>query len=922
MRFFIPILTILAILVASCSGAVDVMPTSPENAQTDLTSRIESSADNSASSRILWGLWEFNADPDAGTLEPIPLRTALFHANVVPFLEPPAGTKLKVSNIIFDDLICDVDVSLTHPFPGMSQFTGFDVTGILISKGTKTGFEKPYIVMPGAGDTRLMNADGLTRWWNPVEFPNTGKILGYVDGMLGNPHAIVNYTATLNGYKVFGDSLGANQDYMTVYNPSSKVVFSSGATNTRHYKIDFAGGIKFNYAVDANWEPAIGSPPFQPDDFPPEAHRTEAWAIEVTEIENTLFNNGSGNSGGGLILEIDVWDHHNAEMNALWADSPGNFDPVTSPTPIGGGEGYSTYEVEIFDATPSFGEIDILIGIESESVGYWDILPGQPETAYFIYTASVSGIPSLAPTAIMEATSPTEINVGETVSFDASASTGTPPLTFEWDFNADGTPGGSGDSYDGDPDKPTHTFTKVGTFHVTVKVSNDWGEDVSDPVAVHVGLDPLDIYVDGDYTGGDSDGSPSKPFLTVQEGMNAVEPYRKVHVDYLDGGDNTYYTDGLVLKSNVVLIGDNWNGGGPGKPKLKNTNGSNTVGTSSNIVNFTLEGFEIGVGEQSGGSSNYGVNIGSWSGNCDNIIIRRNHFTDYVDDTGKTGGVGIPLNMSGCHNSLVEFNEFGPFTWESGTGGVYARVLWGGMYIQNSNNITIKNNFIHDITVDYDGDGNWGQIRVFCLHCYNCNGAYVHNNLICHVKGVNDYDYRIEGMMMEGYSGGDKYQYYNNTIDNLDHSQSNGGFPLRGIFIYAGSATDTFINNTIITYFNTPPGYSNSIQVYYSSPSNLYDISYSTGYNLGTVSNYFVNLIQGNGCTNAPGINPLYVNNTTPPYDYTFQSGSGCEMGDPNFIDWDDSGSPSGDPNETNIENRSRMGCFGGPHGDWDPYDM
>jgi hypothetical protein len=920
MRFALPILISLAILIAGCSGGGSGIPITPDNVAGNLTAQTDTNAVSPDSShRMLWGLWRFSADPDAGTLDVTPLRTGAFHANVLPFLEPPAGAKLKVANISFDDLVCDVDVYLTHPFPGLSQFTGFDVTGIFISSGTKIGFEKPYIVMPGPGDTRLLNADGYTRWWNPVEFPHTAKILGYVDGLLGRPDSVAHYTSTLNGYKVFGDALGADDDYMTVYNPLSKVVFANGETNARHYTIDFQGGVIFNYAVDANWEPPSGDPPYSPDDFPPEAERTEAWAVLVTEIENTLWNNGGGDVGGDLSLEIDVWDHHNAGLNALWADSPGSFDPVAVVDPVGGGEGYSTYMVEIHDATPSYEEIEILIGIESESEGYWDVLPGEKETAYFTYTAEVGASPMFGPTAVMEATTPTDISVGQTVSFDASASTGTPPLAFEWDFDGDDVYGGSGDVYEGDPETPTHQFDQIGTFSVTVKVSNDWGEDISDAVQVHVGLDPDDTYVDGDYTGGDSNGSPSKPFLTIQEGMNAVQTNHKVHVDYLDGGDNTYYTSGLTLKSDCTLIGDNWNGGGPGKPKVDNTSQYFTIGMpSGSVSNITVEGFEVGLGEVTGNPSHYGFYFSGGS----NITLRHNRITDSLDDTGLQYGASMPIRMSNCSNSLVEFNDVGPMSWHSDTAGEYARVLWG-MYFDTCSTIEVKNNFIHDFTIDYDGDGvQWGQIRMFCLHCYDCDGADVHNNLICHVKGINDYDYRIEGMMMEGYSGGDEYHYYNNTIDNLDHSQSNGGFMLRGIFIYANNATGSYINNTIITYFYSPSGWQSNMQIYFSSPVNLYTISYSTGYNLGTVTNYFYNLIQGNGCTNYPGIDPKYVNNTTSPYDYHFQSGSGCEMGDPTFIDWDDTGSPSGNPNEPNPNNRSRMGCFGGPDGDWDPNEL
>ena len=87
-------------------------------------------------------------------------------------------------------------------------------------------------------------------------------------------------------------------------------------------------------------------------------------------------------------------------------------------------------------------------------------------------------------------------------------------------------------------------------------------------------------------------------------------------------------------------------------------------------------------------------------------------------------------------------------------------------------------------------------------------------------------------------------------------------------------------------------------------------------------ADYFGSFIEGDGVTNSPGIDPMYVNNTVEPFDYHFQSGSGCEFGDPNFLDWDDTGTPSGDPLETDINNRSRMGCFGGPDGNWDPNNL
>jgi hypothetical protein len=125
-----------------------------------------------------------------------------------------------------------------------------------------------------------------------------------------------------------------------------------------------------------------------PDDFGQEANRPEAWNVSITELENTLFNDGS-TSGGNLSLLIDVWDHYNADLNTVFADSPGNFDYSVSDTPIGGGEGYSTYQIDIVDATPAQGFIDVLIGVECEEQDYQGLLPGKTVTAYFLYRASV-----------------------------------------------------------------------------------------------------------------------------------------------------------------------------------------------------------------------------------------------------------------------------------------------------------------------------------------------------------------------------------------------------------------------------------------------------------------------------------------------------------------------------------------------------
>jgi len=256
---------------------------------------------------MLWGCYQFTADPISGTLDCIPLRQTAMHLNALPFLEPPPLTNLTVGSLKFNGNVIDADIGLRHPLTGFAKFTGFDVCGILITNGSVTGFDDPDIRMAGEGDTRLLNPDGYSRWWNPAEFPHGNNISSYTDGLLGTPDSIADYNSTINAYKYFCDDLQP-------YDPLGKVplekrgMFGAGKKNIRHYTIDMSGSLIFNYAVDACWKFPAGAPPYTaPDSFPPGANRFEAWRISVTELENTLYNDGS-KSGGKLHLSLDIYD--------------------------------------------------------------------------------------------------------------------------------------------------------------------------------------------------------------------------------------------------------------------------------------------------------------------------------------------------------------------------------------------------------------------------------------------------------------------------------------------------------------------------------------------------------------------------------------------------------------------------------------
>ncbi len=398
-RGYALLLMVAVTLAIGCSGTQG-------NPVTDI-STVEQMADHASSSHHTWGLWQFIAEPESGTLDVVQLRAGNVHLNALPFLEPPALSNLTVENIQFNGNIIDADIGLRHPFLGLNKFTGFDVCGILISNGSISGFDDTSLILAGDGDTRLLNPDGYTRWWNPSEFPiNIGTIFSYTDGLLGRPDSVADYNSTLNAYKYFCDDLGPNDSLDAVTN-ANRGMFSAGQKNVRHYSIKLGtDGLIFNYAVDATWQFPQNPPPYDvPDDFGAGANRPEAWNISVTELSNTLWSDGAA-SGGELSLAIDVYDHFNAGMNSVRVESPGHFDMTITDIPTGGGIGYSTYEVDISDATPSEGSIYLLIAVECEKSGYGGLLPDVVQAAYFMYSASVGEETSFEGQIIFMAPSP------------------------------------------------------------------------------------------------------------------------------------------------------------------------------------------------------------------------------------------------------------------------------------------------------------------------------------------------------------------------------------------------------------------------------------------------------------------------------------------------------------------------------------
>jgi hypothetical protein len=130
----------LAVLVMmGCSGGGDMAvlpPTKPRLSPEDqCTMRVQDAAQ---ARTHLWGFYTVWIDIASREIDVVPARTVVYEANVVKLLNSnPAGMKFAILDIINEPTCVDVDlnVSLSHPFPGLDQHKGHDVRGVFVGDG-------------------------------------------------------------------------------------------------------------------------------------------------------------------------------------------------------------------------------------------------------------------------------------------------------------------------------------------------------------------------------------------------------------------------------------------------------------------------------------------------------------------------------------------------------------------------------------------------------------------------------------------------------------------------------------------------------------------------------------------------------------------------------------------------------------------
>jgi hypothetical protein len=445
----------------------------------------------------LWGYYDIYLDPEKLTIDAVPNRNAMFTANVVKFINSnPTFLSFKLNKIVpsADYIDVDIDVTIRHPFPGMNEYRGYDVRGIFMGNGSAAlnhnsdlryavfGEDQLMFDEPGGSGADNGGPDGYTRWFNLTEFGNPSMpLFGYFPGKLAS--AGFSGTATLCPYKYFADGLTPADGLWTWLNDGDNAdgfgVFNAGSANTRNYYLRFpeSSGVIYGYAICANWE----DPETHPSNAP------EAVGAEVADTSYVWYV-GPLQKGGSIKLDVSLWDW-NHQPSAIFIESTvlsSVYEFTASDmTPIGGGEHYSTWHVEIpADNITGTGGNEYWVIAEYGGFDYsnpygvmnqaWD----DVLTAYFRFDLSVSSAPgNQDPSCDVDVvTSMPASGWGIVqVEFDASGSYDPDgdPLTYEWDFDNDGT---FGDSYDAGTDtNPVVDYTKSNNDQVCLRLTDGKG---------------------------------------------------------------------------------------------------------------------------------------------------------------------------------------------------------------------------------------------------------------------------------------------------------------------------------------------------------------------------------------------------------------------------------------------------------------
>lgn len=561
-KYFLSFSVLILIWVVSGCGDVGI-----NNLQEGTGFRTES---QSGTPLHLWGLYEISIDTKTRSVSIQPQRHGMFTCNVVTFLNSnPASLKININNIedYPERVDLDLDISLTHPFPGMTKFNGYDVRGVFMGDGSKSMKYNPKLIYPVFGTDQYMlndpmdgfgGPDGYTRWFNAPEFSLGGMpLFKYTHGKYATPGYVG--TATLCPYKYFADDLGATTDLWQWLNnnPSKRGVFSSGKTNTRNYFLSFPAGknIKYGYAVIASW--------IAPDAHP--ANAIEAVGCKINWKGNLWYLDPVQN-GGNFKADISIFDWYGkgSENYQLYIESTvlsaTHKFTISEMQPIGGTSTYSTYHIDIpADNIKGLKNNEFWLAVEYYDYNYMNEYGtpnnagNEPLAAFFRFPVPVSNEPpvvnqdpicDLVVITNMPAQGPLKVDV-EFSAAGCSDPDGQ-PLQYFWDFDGDKIYGENpDDSYSGTPVNPIHSYLADYKGYVWLKVEDGFGgmDECSALVDVKVLQKDVIFYWTGDWGTSDPMVIPPMPLNTWS---------------YVGGAYKVLDENGNPLSMATICMGTTW----------------------------------------------------------------------------------------------------------------------------------------------------------------------------------------------------------------------------------------------------------------------------------------------------------------------------------------------------------------------------
>jgi len=303
-RFQLTLVFVLLVTFIGCSsGQSPVIP--------DTTTEQVSRNSDQNTNRTVWGYWNIRIDPLTETVNIVPDRDVAMHLNVVRLLEvEPCTDCLRISNLsCLPDNIIQCDFQLEHPFADAVKLTGFDIRGVLVTDGdTLFPVNNRFVTLDGSNPT-LINPDGYTALFNPVEFPADAApcpILGYFPGKFE-----------------FGDDFsGTLNPFMAYCKDKPRRMFEAGATEAVTINLKYASvPFEFGYVVDASWIKVSGV--VDPvTDFPPEANCLEPYRLDFQM--STVLNDEAGATAEVI---VEVFDHQGIEtVSTVSVECPLLFD--------------------------------------------------------------------------------------------------------------------------------------------------------------------------------------------------------------------------------------------------------------------------------------------------------------------------------------------------------------------------------------------------------------------------------------------------------------------------------------------------------------------------------------------------------------------------------------------------------------------